>query len=208
MPSYAIAYDAICQECEKRFDISERFTTVVNLDIEGFEKNKFLNGSLNRTVCPFCKKEFTYEIPMIVFSLKLKFACLVMPNLNSQNIVELKNPPYHILPDNFCYRLVRYQIEALEKYRIFSLGLDDLQIEQFKLKNFSDDEAMPFDEKNIIFDSYNDRIIKFNQVDYNNDILNTYSFDCDLPNTEYNNFCRLKWLKIDRETLKEDGAYA
>lgn len=208
MPSYAIAYNAICQECEKRFDISERFSTVVNLDIEGFEKERFLDGSLNRIICPFCKKEFTYEIPMIVFSLKLKFACLVIPNLNSQNIIGIKNPPYHILPDNFRYRLVHYQIEALEKYKIFSLGLDDFQIEQIKLKKFSDDEAMPFDEKNIVFDSFNNGIFNFKQVDYNNNILNTYSFEYDLPKAKCNNFCRLKWLKIDRETLKEDGAYA
>jgi len=64
---------------------------------------------------------------------------------------------------------------------------------------------MPFDERNIIFASSDGNTYNFNQVDYNNKILNTYSLKCKLPQIGYSNFCRLKWLKIDRETLKEDG---
>lgn len=205
MSSAITGYDAFCQECEKRFDLTQRITQVVNLDIDGFEKENFLLGTLNRVVCPICKKEFTYEIPMIVFSLKMKFACLVFPNLTKDNANKLKDPPYHILPDDFCWRVVRYQIEALEKYNIFNCGLDDLTVEYIKMMNFSDGEAMPFDEKNIIFDSLNNDVYNFNQVDYNNNIMNTYCLKCELPEFNYENFCRLKWLKIDRETLKEDG---
>ena len=39
MPSYVRSFNAICNECDKRFAISNRFCAVVNLDIDGFEIN-------------------------------------------------------------------------------------------------------------------------------------------------------------------------
>lgn len=207
MSSAVTGYDAFCQSCEKRFELTERFTHVVNLDIEGFEKEKFLNGTLNRVVCPICKAEFTYEIPMIVFSIERNFACLVYPNLSNDNAKMIKDPPHLILPEKFIFRVVHYQIEALEKTRIFMAGLDDTNIELIKLRNFTDDEAMPFDERNIIFVSYENDTYSFIQVDYNNNILKEICVDNTTleTDTKTKNFCRFKWLKIDRETLKEDG---
>lgn len=207
MSSAVTGYDAFCQSCEKRFELSEIFTQVVNLDIEGFEKQKFFEGTLNRVTCPLCKKEFTYEVPMIVFSLRMKFACLVFPNLTPDNTSEIKAPPYLIMPNGFMFRIVRYQIEALEKYRIISSGLNDIDIELIKLEHFTDEESMPFDEKNIVFKSFENGAYNFNQVDYNNNILKEICIDNPIlgSDTEFKNFCRFKWLKIDRETLKEDG---
>lgn len=207
MSSEVTGYDAFCQDCLNRFELTERFSHVVNLDIEGFEKERFLAGNLNRVVCPKCKCEFTYEIPMIVFSMELKFACLVYPNLTNKNLAEIKDPPHIILPNDFMFRVVRYQIEALEKYRMALCGINDVYAELLKLKHFTDDEAMPFDERNIVFSSFENGICKFNQVDCNNNILKQFEVTDTLPDTENKpkNFCRFKWLKIDRETLKEDG---
>ena len=207
MSSEVTGYDAFCQSCLKRFDITQRFSHVVNLDTEGFEKEGFLAGTLNKVVCNDCKCEFTYEVPMIVFSMKLNFACLVYPNLTNENLAEIKDPPHIILPNDFIFRVVRYQIEALEKYRMILYGVNDIGAELLKLKHFTDEDAMPFDERNIIFESFENGIYKFNQVDYNNNILKEFEVTDTLPdlNCKHKNFCRFKWLKIDRETLKEDG---
>ncbi len=208
MPSFASAFDAICQSCDKRFKIEEKFTRVINLDIAGFEKEGFLKGKLNKVKCPFCGAEFTYEIPMIIFGMRMKCAYLVEPNLKSENLGKIKNPPHIILPDGFKCRVVRYLAEAKEKYDIHLAGLDDASVEYIKLKSFDDDMAMPFDEKNMIFVSYNNGCYTFNQVDFNDNILNTYSVNFDDENIpEYitnMNLSHDKWLKIDREALKEE----
>lgn len=208
MSSFACAFDAICQSCDKRFKIKERFSAVINLDIAGFERDGFLTGKLNRLKCPICGSEFTYEIPMIVFSMKKKFAILIEPNLTRGNLDKIKNPPHVILPDDFEFRAVRYLTEAKEKYDIYSYSLDDTVIEYIKLQSFSDDMAMPFNERNMVFVSYDDGIYTFYQVDYNDNILNTYHVEFENNNipeyilnmTKSHN----SWLKIDREALKEE----
>ena len=207
MPAYARSFNAICQECDKSFAISDRFCTVVNLDTEGFEKDEFIQGKLNRITCPHCNTEFTYEIPMIVFSLRMKFACLCMPNLESTDISRLKEPPYLLLPEDFIYKIVRYQIEAKEKYDIIKCGCDDRIIEYIKLVSFDDDTALPFDERNIIFVSKEGDKYIFNQTDYNNKVLQSYEIKFnqeDIPDYVIKSKESRKWHKTDRISLKEE----
>ncbi len=208
MPSYVNAYDAICQSCGLRFSIREKFSDTINLDIEGFEKKNFLNGSLNRVDCPFCGCNFTYEIPLIVFSEDIGFAYLVQPTLRNDKNYISKNPPYRIFSKDFEYRIVRYLAEAKEKYDIKISGLSDTAIEYIKLKSFPDTMAMPFDEINMLFSSYENGEYTFKQTDFNDKILNTYTInfsDKDIPDYILNiSHQHNKWLKIDRETLKEE----
>ena len=210
MPSYVRSFNAICNECDKRFEISHRFCAVVNLDIDGFEKEGFTSGELNRIFCPHCSTEFTYEIPMIVFSLSMKFACLCIPNLESIDTARIKEPPHLLLPDNFVFRIVRYQVEAKEKYDITASGCDDRVIEYIKLISFDDSLALPFDERNIVFVSKNGDTYKFNQLDYNNTIIKSYDIeinDGQIPDYIINSNISLsgnKWHKIDRISLKEE----
>ena len=208
MPSFADAFDAICQSCDKRFKIKETYARVINLDTEGFEKDRFVNETLNKVTCPFCKSRFTFEIPMIVFSMRMKFAYLVEPNLSYQNLCTIKAPPHIILPHDFEFRVVRYLAEAKEKYDIRSSGLSDAVVEYIKLNSFDDSMAMPFDERNMVFVSHSDGVYTFKQVDCNDNILNTYNVefsDDEIPEyifdmTKSHN----GWLKIDRESLKEE----
>lgn len=208
MPSYIDAFDAICQSCDRRFKIKETYSRVVNLDTEGFEKERFVNETLNKVSCPFCKSRFTFEIPMIVFSMSMKFAYLVEPNLTCQNLITIKAPPHIILPHDFEFRVVRYLAEAKEKYDIHISGLNDASVEYIKLTSFDDSMAMPFDERNIIFMSHADGVYTFKQVDYNDNILNTYSIefsDDKIPECIFNiTKSHNGWLKIDRESLKEE----
>lgn len=210
MASYVRAFKGVCQECEKPFSLAERFCTVVNLDTKGFEKDKFEDGSLNRVCCPYCNTEFTFELPMIVFSPNMKFACLVDPNIDIKGIYSIKNPPHILLNNDFTFRCVRYLEEAREKVYILNSGLDDVLIEYIKLISFKDEDALPFDERNIVFDGKFENTYNFRQIDYNNKVLQNFSVefnDCDIPieiiNIK-NSLSGKKWHKIDRISLKEE----
>lgn len=210
MASYVRAFKGACQECGKLFSLAERFCTVVNLDTEGFEKDKFEDGSLNRVSCAFCSTEFTFELPMIVFSLNMKFACLIDPNIDATGIKSVKAPPYILLPEGFTFRCVRYLEEAREKVRILQSGLDDVFIEYIKLIGFKDEDALPFDERNIVFNSKNEDIYKFTQIDYNNEVLQEFTIEyknSNIPDAVINiknSLSGKKWHKIDRISLKEE----
>jgi len=210
MSSYVNTSDAVCQECEKRFNINLRFSSVINLDIDGFEKDGFLNGSLNRIKCPFCNTEFTFEIPLVIFSVKNKFAYLVCPNLNNTNEKFIKNTLHLFLPNDFKFRLVRYLIEAKEKYDIHVNLCDDIIIEYIKLCVFSDEEAMPFDKRNIVFKAKNNNEYIFEQIDYNDKVLNTYKINFNnekIPDYVKEKSYKLNntiWHKIERISLKEE----
>lgn len=210
MASYARAFSGICQECEKQFPMADRFCTVVNLDMEGFEKDKFLDGSLNRVCCPFCNTEFTFELPMIVLSGRKKFACLVDPNVDIKGIEAIKNPPYILFGDDFNFRCVRYMEEAREKIRILDSGCDDIVIEYIKLISFNDEDALPFDEVSLVFNSKKDDTYEFLKLDYNCRILDRFLVDykeSDIPDVIKNMKYSLdgrKWHKADRISLKEE----
>ena len=210
MASYVRSFKGLCQECEKQFSMAERFCTVVNLDTKGFEKDKFEDGSLNRVCCPYCNTEFTFELPMIVFSLNMKFACLIDPNLDVGVAHSTKAPPYILLPEGFIFRCVRYLEEAREKVRILNSGLEDVFIEYIKLISFKDEDALPFDERNIIFDSKDGDTYRFTQIDYNNRVLREFKIefkDNDIPNDVINiknSLSGKKWHKLDRISLKEE----
>ncbi len=208
MPSFVSGYNAICQTCGGRFRVDDVFTTVVNLDIEGFEKQKFLDKSLNRVRCTHCKAEFTYEIPMVVFSLTMGFAVNVIPSLTPENIKTLKPPPHILFPGDFRFRAVRYMTEAREKYKLELAGLSDAAVEYIKLVCFDDEAAMPFHEKSLLFAGCKNNVYTFCQVDFNDKPTDSYIVEYNSDNIPERIFdltkSRGKWLKIDRESLKEE----
>ncbi|MBO7288791.1 MAG: hypothetical protein J6V03_02205 [Clostridia bacterium] len=210
MASFVRAFSALCQQCNKRFQIAERFCTTINLDIEGFEKEKFEDGSLNRIVCPYCNTEFTFEISMIVFSQNMKIACIVDQNIDTKEITSLKSPPYILFPEDFTYRCVRYIDEAREKLRIIKHGCDDFIIEYIKLMCFKDEDALPFNEVSLVFDSKEGEAYKFSKLNFNGEVLENYDIvfkDSDIPeavkNMKYSQKGK-KWHKLDRISLKEE----
>lgn len=209
MSSQIHVFNAICQSCQKRIHIDKYITTVVNLDTLSFECELFYSGQLNRLKCPHCNASFTFETPMVIFSQIHKLACAVLPNLDNDGESAIKKPPSHIMRD-FDFRIVRYQIEALEKFKIRQCNCLDYVIEYVKLLNFDDDTALPFNEKNLIFENKYDNKYSFIQTDFNNNILNSYEILCSEINIpeciiyKSNHLSNNKWLKIDRITLKEE----
>ena len=148
-----LAYHCLCQDCDKVFQINRYMTTVINIDEDVDECIQLLSTTLNCVKCPECGSVFSYEIPMLLFSNKHKFAIRVNPLLDSYEAYSGDEPPVFVSQFQYKYRDVAFQIEAVEKVRIFMAGLDDKMIEYIKLKNFKDEDATPFEEVNIVFES-------------------------------------------------------
>lgn len=205
MPSYITAFEGLCQNCRKRFRLNNvKITTVVNLDITGFEKTAFMDGSINRVRCNECDTEFTFETMMVIFSYIRRFAVFVNPRSDFNKSSGLHTPHY-LLPDDFIFREVNYLIEAKEKVNAFLDGISDIDIEKIKLCKFSEDEAIAFDEYNIIYTSSEGSQYVFTKYDCNDIPVDRYNIICK-PNTEtnYNNANKFRhWQKINRLTITE-----
>ena len=204
MSSYIRTSDALCQECLRRFETDKSISTSINLDTDSFEKELFLTGKLNKVTCPYCMCEFTYEIPLVIFSFSKKFACYVTPSaLPGEKINPIPLQPF-IFGEGFRCRTVDYLIEALEKYKIELNSCDDYIVEYIKLNFFDDKDALPTNEINLLFDSKDEDVYYFVQTDYNNQILNKYNIcfpDSEIPehildkSKSLNNYL---WHKINR----------
>lgn len=180
-------------------------TNVLDMDTESEKLCSFLSGTLNNATCLHCSSSFTYEIPMLVFSMKKQYAIKVSPT-HGKNGCIAQNPPDFLFPDKFKYREVSFQIEAVEKARIFDAGLDDKIIEYIKLTSFDDKDALPFDEVNIIFDYKSDDDYHFVKINSDNEILNRYCIsspqltDCVFKSESTSD--TKKWFTINRFTIK------
>jgi len=75
-----LAYHCLCQDCDKFFQINRYMTNVINIDDDVDECIQLLSITLNSVKCPECGSSFSYEIPMLLFSNKHKFAIKVNPS--------------------------------------------------------------------------------------------------------------------------------
>ncbi len=196
-----LAYHCLCQDCDKIFQINRYMTNVINIDEDVDECIQLLSVTLNCVKCPECGSAFTYEIPMLLFSNKYKFAVKVNPSLDSYEFGIDDEPPCFLSKFKYKYREVAFQIEALEKVRIFMADLDDKLIEYIKLKTFEDEDATPFEDVNIVFESADEHSFFFAKMDSNNNIIARYEVERKVYgdinfNSEFD-----KWQCINRYTI-------
>ena len=195
-------FDCRCQNCNFTFKINKILINSVNLDYSNQTCDKFFSLNLNEVLCPSCNSTFTYEIPMIIMSFKNKFAIKVTPSLYNSIPKNIFPPPFRLLPDGFRFREVAYLIEAVEKAKIFIDGEDDIYIEYFKFKNFSDEDTMPFDEINLVYSHSDDDRLYFNKYNCDNKLIDKYS----KTKTKFNKNISIKskndiWNIINRITI-------
>ncbi len=201
------AYNCICQNCEEVFILNKYMINVINLDDGSDDTLKFLSCSLNNVTCPYCCVNFTYEIPMLIFSNNHKFAIKVSPKEILYKSNEVCFIPNFIYDTGFKYREVNFFIEGLEKARIISDGLDDKYVEYLKYKLFKDDDAIPFYDVSLVYKSSDSCSIYFEKLDSNNNLLNEYTITKD----SFNKFGKTKfapdipkiWNVINRYTINE-----
>lgn len=196
-------FDCLCQNCNLPFKFQKVLTNSINFDDNNKLLEKLLSFKLNEVTCPYCKSTFTYEIPMIIISFKYKFIIKVNPSVYTNRKTSLP-PPFRLLDNDFKYREVAYQIEGVEKARIFSDGYNDIFIEWFKLCVFSDEDAMPFDEVNLIYTHSDSKYFYFEKFNSDNKLIKSYIISKDTKILEQPKFegDKFNWNIINRNTLK------
>lgn len=157
-----------CQKCYETFKVNRYMTHTINIDVDDDSTIKFLTGRLNEVECPRCNSVFTYEIPVVVFSRKHRFAIRVNPQYWYSQTATSQPAPHYLMPPGFRFREVTFLIEANEKSRIFADGLDDRLIEYIKLKSFTDLQTVPFDKVNMVYAYQNNTSYFFKQVNHLN----------------------------------------
>ncbi len=206
MSANIAAYNAICNNCMKQFNIGEIFTIAVNLDSMTHERDKLLAGELNKVTCPKCGKEFIYEVPMVIYSANQGLVYYVEPRLSSIGDMPKLRTPFAFMGHDFKYRIVNFQSQAREKYLIELAGLSDIAVEYIKLVSFADDIALPFDTYSLEFDSKEGDVYCFKQYDCLGDVIE--SFELEFPDEkipigikELNPFGD-KWQRINRLSMQ------
>lgn len=211
LSSYENAFMAICQKCDKTFDIKFTVINSINVDFKGTQRQKLLNNNINRITCPHCGCDFTYERPFVAYSFENEFAILTDFKFHGGKLYFGRKNLFDLFKYcNMKFRVVNYMCEVSEKYRIFNIGLDDYKIEYLKFKLF---DAEYFNDKPneiLLFDKFTDDNITFNLYSDTDEILQTFN----VPFEEYNKI-NIKfnpqyylndqciWHKIDTNYIKE-----
>ena len=213
MPSYECAIEAICEKCEKTFRINMTIFNSLNLDFSSSYSDNLLNNKLNRVTCPHCNVEFTYERPFIAYSMNNKFA--IMADFHCTNTVSSFGRKYIFdlfKIDGMKFRIVNYLCEVSEKVRIFNAKLDDIKVEQLKVKHFGNEYFNDKSNKILLFKEICDNELVFHLYNDLDEVLDTfkipyseyekcdYGFKCDY---ETNGF--INWYKIDDIYIKENS---
>ena len=209
---YQCAHKIICESCEEVFYSPIVVHTTVCTDNEGGINDSFSEGNLNTVTCTICKQKFTYELPMLIYSLKNPYAITVLPSKESNTYTSKSSAIFKILKLNINrFRLVNYQCEALEKVKIFENNLDDVTIEKIKLSEFNDSY---FENKTLnilLFKEVQDNKLIFEYKDFLGNVIETHyiskeKYDSlitfrDINNTYTN---KTNWLKVDTKYIKEN----
>lgn len=161
------------------------------------------NGYINRVKCRKCDCVYTYETPVLLYTMKYK--TFAAANAKSRYIDKCDYALISKLckADDYNFRMTDFASEAIEKIRIFSCGLDDMKTELLKLKSFPKYRNMNLLHEYITFDTIKDNMLCFSQRYYTDIILNRYevplsdylSINYDTSDTPTG-----IWIKLNRDT--------
>ena len=201
-PAYSL--QSICQECLEPHIHNDFVIRSINLDDENNLNRDFLDLKLNRIKCPFCKNEYTFETNMVIFSPSHRFAVKVNPETYRSPDLAPDSVPEYVFQEKFRFREVNFQIEAIEKCRIFLDGLDDIYIEFLKYRFFEDKDTLPFDEINMIYTSRDSEFLYFTKYDYNNNVIDKFRIPVHLYDvTNINYPTENIWHRINRTNVNQ-----
>ncbi|MBE7049574.1 MAG: hypothetical protein E7394_02245 [Ruminococcaceae bacterium] len=201
------AHNCICQNCQKVFPVNEMMYSVINLDENAEKTREFDMFEINKVTCPKCKSSFTFELPLLICSKRLKVAIYVNSSPSPDKHYKSKAIPIWLITDYKIFRKCLYYAEAVEKFRIFRDELNDKIIEYLKLCRFNNTDALPFDEINLLY-SHNDGVnLYFDKIDFNNNIIKTYSIPMsdikEISNEIKFNRSHNTWQTVNRLTIKD-----
>lgn len=202
MASFVPETPIICEGCHREFIKYAVINDIVDADGKDELSKGGRSGIINRVVCPFCKKEFTYEIPILIHSYIGKIIAL---GVSSNAYLNAKDLPYALKAvgsDNWNLRKCSYTMNAAEKIRIFQAELQDWAIEILKLVSFKDYKDMELSDEYITFDCTDGDKLIFSKRNDSDEIIENYVVSKD----EYNKILLYEikiptclWQNIDRD---------
>ncbi len=164
---------ATCEndDCSKNFWSTKPVYRHVNADADGTVIEDFENYNFNRVKCKYCKTEFTYEMPLVVYNLKKGYFVFT-----GQNIIRDDRLPrlFEILGvENFKIYHVPYYAFAVEVVNVYKYNLDYDTICDIKNKELN---ASKLDIKReyIIFNRFENDTLYYHHLNYLNVIEKTY----------------------------------
>lgn len=189
----------VCENCYKLYVGFNHIATYIDADSDTPDSRNIINGIINRVKCPYCNTEFTYEIPLFVFS---QADCYAIASAFDDEYIDIHSFELasHISGmSNWKLRRCDFTMNSAEKLRIFRSGLDDAKIELLKLLMFDKYKNMELTEEYIVLDSFDGNNLLFSHRDFTDAVLNRY----EVPISEYpliydTNIPCGKWINIDR----------
>ena len=187
-----------CERCNKIFFRYAEICNLFDADSES-DSSPLINGNINRIVCRYCKTEFTFETPVVVYSYIHKYFIFADCNI------------YHVPARKFSlstsisgakdwkFRVVAFAADASEKVRIFRDGLNDAAIELIKLKHIKEYRTLILEDEYITYEEITEKGIHFTKRDDCDKVLKNYylPFSLYLKELNYNSITG-DWTRIDR----------
>ncbi len=190
-------------KCKKHFYDYIFLKSIINFDEGGKDAKAILNGgTINRVTCPYCKCNFTYETPLLLFSQNHKiYAASTFDDdfiytSNCENALKIAKS------DDLNLRITDYAFEAAEKIRLAYFGIDDAKIEIFKLITFPKCKDMDKAFEYMVFDRVENDFLIFSHRDYTDKILKSFEIlksDFEKFDFDFKPPITGKWAKTDNK---------
>lgn len=190
-----------CENCHELFRDHIVITNIVDMDKDDTISKSVLTDLFNRVICPYCKTEFTYETPVLLFSFKMKVAILTMHSEITTNTGNFPLLVKFAKANEWKFRLCDFFCTASEKMRIFKDGLCDASIELIKNSHFKEYAHMKLDEEYIAYDYSDSEFLYFSKRNDFDNVLEKMK----IPYEYYNKYLNKpkipggNWTKIDRD---------
>ncbi len=173
--------------------------TYIDADDDTPDSMNAQSGIINRVRCPYCNTEFTYEIPLFIYSQANRYAIASAFDDEYVNVHSFELASKISGMSNWKLRRCTFTMNSAEKLRIFKSGLDDGKTELLKLYTFENYRNMKLADEYIVFDCFDGDNLFFSHRDFTDAVLNKYK----VPISEYSliydtNIPCGKWVNIDR----------
>ncbi len=173
--------------------------TYIDVDNDTPDSKNAHSGIINRVRCPYCNTEFTYEIPLFIYSQADNYAIASAFDDEYVNVHSFELASQISGMSKWKLRRCAFTMNSAEKLRIFRSGLDDGKTELLKLYTFEKYRHMNLTDEYIVFDSFDGDNLFFSHRDFTDAVLNNFK----VPISEYSLICDTnipcgKWINIDR----------
>ncbi len=204
MQSYIPDCNIACEGCDKFFVYYTNIYSIVDADAKNELAKAAYSGIINRITCPYCNTEFTYEGPLFIHSYINKFAVTAQFPDYYTNITSIDTAGRISGFDTWKLRNCSFAMDASEKVRIFTCGLNDGTIEIVKLKTFANYSQMNLLDEYISFEALKGDILIFSHRDYTDKIIRMHEVSKSIYDKEAV-ICipNGRWMKIDRNWAME-----